>query len=150
MDPTTTHSAKSLAGHHAAPMTGIRWRGVIRLALLSLAIGLVVPWVFVTLLEHAEAACHDLDAMDELLLFGLWVVLALASSLAFFVGNLVAWKLPIAARIAVGVVPVLAVCLVATGLSVPQGNASDYPAVASGQCGPGGVPTWWPAFLPHH
>lgn len=52
-----------------------------------------------------------------------------------------------AARIAVGLAVVLVICVAATRQSVPVGQTADYPTTSAGACGPGGVPTWWPAVL---
>ena len=125
-------------------------RSALALILLSFPIGLLVPWLFVHLIGNAQAACVDLDAGGRTALFQTWFHLAVVSGWAFLLGSLMAWRLRLVGRILVGLLLVVAISLYATGRNVPLGNAADYGTVAAGQCGPGGVPTWWPAVLPHH
>ncbi len=119
------------------------------LLLLSVPVSLVIPWLFIELIASAQAACVDMDAGGRLALTVTWLGLVLVGGWAFMTAAVVAGRLPLAARVAVGLVAVLLICLAATGMSVPLGKAADYPTVSAGACGPGGVPTWWPAVLPH-
>lgn len=79
----------------------------------------------------------------------LWFLLAVASGWAFLIGCLVAWKLRMAARITIGLISVLVLCVVVTRQNVPYDSPADYGTATFGECGPGGVPTWWPPILPH-
>jgi len=125
-------------------------RSAFALILLSFPIGLLVPWLFVHLIGEAQAACVSLDAGDRTALFQTWFHVAVVSGWAFLLGSLVAWRMRLVGRILVGLLLALAISLYATDRNVPLGNATDYATVTVGQCGPGGVPTWWPRFLPHH
>ena len=150
MDSTASPAADSLAAHQRR-LADVRRqrRRALGLVPLSVPVALLVPWFFVQLIGRAESACLDLDAGDRAALFGLWLLLALVSGWAFLIGCLAAWKLRMAARVAVGLVFVLVICVAATRQSVPVGSPADYAAGTNGECGPGGVPTWWPAILPH-
>ena len=127
-----------------------RWQAI-GLFLASIPIALVIPFLFVRLCGRAQDVCRDLEAGGWFAMFGLFLLLAVVGWWLFWVGALVAWRAAFAWRVAAGATAVGAMCLVATWLTVPGGHPSDYAAgPASAECGPGGVPTWWPPVLPHH
>ncbi len=118
---------------------------------MSVPVALVIPFLFVRLIANAQDVCLELEAAGRFALFGLFVLLAIVGWWLFWVGVLFAWRLRLAWRVAVGIAALVGMCLVATWLAVPAGDASDHAlAGASAECGPGWVPTWWPAVLPHH
>lgn len=124
-----------------------RWH-LVFLLLVSVPVTLIIPWLFFELTANAQAGCVDLDAGGRLALTATWLGLMLISGWAFMTAAVVAGRLRLVARIAVGLVAVLVICLGVTRMSVPLGQAADYPTT-NGECGLGGVPTWWPAVLPH-
>lgn len=151
MDSPAAHTSDPLAAHQRR-LADVRRqrRRALGLVLLSVPVGLLVPWFFIQLIARALEAClGDLEAGGRFALFDLWLLLALVSAWAFLIGCLAAWKLRMAARVAVGLVAVLLICVAVTRPSVPYDSPTGYGAQAFGECGPGGVPAWWPAILPH-
>jgi len=79
----------------------------------------------------------------------------LVSWLAFAVGTLVSFRLHAAIRVAIGLTLVIVICAAAVAMWVPAYPAGDYQgggwhAYNPGypECGPNGIPTWWPSWLP--
>ena len=127
-----------------------RWNAL-GLFLVSVPIALVIPFLSVQLIGSAQDACLDLESGGRSALFGLFILLAIVGWWLFWVGALLAWRFALAWRVAAGVAAVVAMCLAVTWLTVPAGDAAEYAlGGASAECGPGGIPTWWPAVLPHH
>ena len=127
-----------------------RWHAV-GLFVASVPVALVIPFLFVRLIGSAWDACLDLKPGGWLGLFGLLVLLVIVGWWLFWAGALLAWRFAFPWRVAAGIAAVVVMCVVATWLTVPYGDASDYDqGGASAECGPGGIPTWWPAVLPHH
>jgi hypothetical protein len=130
-------------------MSRRRW-----LELLACGAGLLaLSWGVVSLIGSAWTACADIEAGGRFtLLFGYLpgtfaatvAVTAIAANLTRRMGS--------AARVAVIVGSVLLVSLAITMWSVPHADYGDWPGgpgdEATVQCGPGGIPTWWPIWLP--
>ena len=80
MDSTAAQTADPLAAHQSRLAEVRRQRHrALGLVLLSVPVGLIVPWFFVQLIARAQGACLDLDAGGRFALSGLWLLLALAS-----------------------------------------------------------------------
>ncbi len=94
--------------------------------------------------------CFDVQAGQGFFLMVTWLGLVFVGWWLFLVGALVTLRWHLVVRLAAGLALVLVLCLVATWQLVPWGPSTDYPLATTGQCGPGGVPTWWPPILPHH
>ena len=76
----------------------------------------------------------------------------LASWAAFASGGFLAFPAPPPLRLALAVALAFAVGVLAVAEQVPAYPDSDYPLQSSSvrpTCGPSGIPTWWPAWLPH-
>jgi hypothetical protein len=117
---------------------------------VSIPVAIVVPYLFIQLVASAQNACFDVEAGQGFYLMVTWFELVIVGVVLFWAGALITWHLHLVVRLAAGLVLLFAVCLFATWQLVPWGPSTDYPATTAGQCGPGGVPTWWPPMLPHH
>lgn len=101
-------------------------------------------------------ACDDMSAGGSFFLTFVFLPgVVLVSWVAFAVGTLVSFKLHAALRLVIGLAPVVVVCAAAVAMWVPAYPAADYQpggwhANTPGhpECGPNGIPTWWPAWLP--
>lgn len=123
---------------------------VVAIVVIGIPIAVVIPFLFMRLIGRAQAAClSDMYPGQNFYLFMTWLGVVLAAWVLFVVGALLAWRGRIAIRIGLGVVLVVALCLVVTWLLVPWGEPTDYATTIVRKCGPGGIPTWWPPFLPH-
>lgn len=120
-----------------------------RLAVAGLLFSVVVVWYAIGLSVAAWQACDIVSAGQK---FGLVTVvfpaLALVMWVIFSVGAFVTRSLPMFARFQAGATLVVIGMLFLVTVEVPKSDYrftdhSEYP-----ECGPGGVPTWWPAWLP--
>jgi hypothetical protein len=134
--------ARSSLGRHLA-------HALVILA-ISVPVAFVVPFLFIQLVAYAQDACFDVEAGQGFFLMVTWLEIAFAGMVMFWIGALVTFRLPLVVRLAVGLALVVGIGLIATRQLVPWGPATDYPSATVGECGPGGVPTWWPPILPHH
>lgn len=115
----------------------------------SLVVAVVVPFLFIRLIANAQGACFNIAGGQAFFLMVTWFGLVIAGWWLFWVGALIAWRMRPVVRMVVGVLFVLGLCLFATWQLVPWEPMSGHATVGAGTCGPGGVPTWWPPFLPH-
>jgi hypothetical protein len=129
-----------------------RW--LIPFAIVSIVL---FSWGLVRLIGSAWSACLDIEAGGGFALVFVYLpltmlaVTAVAGAIAFGTS-----RLQIAVR---GTLVVLGVCvtsLIIIAITVPYGGESAWTSEriassdeATRQCGSGGVPTWWPAWLPH-
>jgi hypothetical protein len=156
-----------------------RDRWTIALALLGVPVASVAAYLSAQLIAHAWEACLvDLDAGGRFALFALMCGMAALAWIGFVVGALATWRLAFIWRFGVGLVLVLAVCGWVLHENVPLGDAAAYAfqlpvpsptpvdlegvpfgewltsptldVIDMSACGPGGIPTWWPSWLPHH
>ncbi len=141
--------------NHTQGRRGSWWRSrrlaeAVTIFAISVLVAIVVPFLFVRLVARAQNACFDVEAGQGFFLMMTWFGLVVVGWVLFLVGALVVLRSRLLVRLAAGLALVLALCLVATWQLVPWGPSTDYPRTTMGQCGPGGVPTWWPPILPHH
>ena len=125
--------------------------------LVELVLSLVpaVPLAFGTvwLIGSAWAVCDEAEAGAR---FGLntviLVFLMLAGWAAFSVALITLRKAHLLIRLACGAVLALAACLTVVTLEVPAYGEDFYglerPRRDAPECGPEGIPTWWPDWLP--
>jgi hypothetical protein len=116
----------------------------------SVPFAVIVPFLFIRLIAAAQNACFEVQAGQGFYLMVTWFELVAVGWVLFWVGALVTWRRRLRVRLVTGLALVLALCLFATWRLVPWGPSTDYPTAAAAECGPGGVPTWWPPILPHH
>jgi hypothetical protein len=105
------------------------------------------------LVAAAWDACDELEPPHA---FGLFVVELPAHAITLLVLLVGAWWVGRRHSTALGVALALATAAVGfavpTALRVPASNAPEFvdpiaePYLA--ECGPGGIPTWWPTWLP--
>ncbi len=129
---------------------GSKLAGALVVLAVSVPVAVVVPYLFIRLVASAQNACFDVEAGHGFFLMVTWFGLVIVGLVLFWAGALITWRLHLVVRLAAGIVLLLAVCLIATWQLVPWGPSTDYASTTVGQCGPGGVPTWWPPMLPHH
>jgi hypothetical protein len=131
----------------------------VRSLLFCAAIVTVLAWLTVSLIGAAYATCEILDAGGRASLLGLYFPAILAAAgAAFSFGAWATRRLPGLTRVATGTILAIAACGVAIALSVPiygedfwvgPPPASQQDFSGTAECGPGGIPTWWPIWLSH-
>jgi hypothetical protein len=130
-------------------------RHLTAIIVFGLALAGFAAWLSVRLVAAGWYACDDLEPPYA---FGLlWVVFPLTWLIggAAFVGTtLLLRRWPTVARLLAASAVAGLIALSAATLQVPAGGSSRYPNIDTSdpllaECGPGGVPTWWPAWLPH-
>ncbi len=144
------------------------------LAIVGIPVSSVAAYLAAQVIASAWQACTRLDAGDRFGLFGLAIGIAVLAWIAFVAGAIAVRRFAIVWRLGVALVLVLLVCGFAMRENVPLGSAADddnaiirpsptpiefadtpfsqwlAPAPdAVTTCGSGGVPTWWPWWLPH-
>ncbi len=126
------------------------------------AAGLVAAMLGVistALIGGAYEACDPLDAGGRAALNVIYFpAITIVAWAAFGVGMWATRSLGVPTRFLSGALLAIAVCLMAIAISVPIYGEAFWagPPPAPGesfagtaQCGPGGIPTWWPVWLPH-
>lgn len=116
------------------------------------AVTVLIALVVRELVILAWEACVDTDAGDR---FGAtfevlgWIGLLGTIAFAAVVRRTRRWSR--AMRLALGCVAIALVALAVIVILVPESGLDPASRAASGEypeCGPGGVPTWWPSWLP--
>lgn len=130
------------------------WAGAgCALQILGLPVGIATGSVTTRLVAAAWTACDDLEPGGVGFLWFIFLpAIALAAWIAFGLGTLVAFRFHPGVRLALGLTVVLLVGLVAVSKYVPAYGEDGYAGAATPalpECGPSGIPTWWPAWLPH-
>lgn len=121
------------------------------MVVLGLAVSAVTAWGSIELVAAAWAACDDAEPPY---LFGLlWVIFpatTVGAWIAFAFGVVITSRRHPIVRCATGAIFVTAVCVFAAVVQVPAhddyGAPSNDPSMV--ECGPNGIPTWWPTWLP--
>jgi hypothetical protein len=118
----------------------------------------VLAWLSTALIGNAWAECDILGAGGRGALLILWFPgIWSGAAAAFFFGAWAVRRSPALVGIVVGAILAMAVGGIAIALSVPihgesfwvgwTGPEANFSGTA--QCGLGGIPTWWPIWLPH-
>ena len=104
------------------------------------------------LVADAWSACDDTGGVGTgLSLWALFATMIVWGWAAFYVGSLVAPRRSMLGRYTAGTVLCITAVFVLVILNVPRGDPADYLStdrVEYSKCGPDGVPTWWPTWLP--
>jgi hypothetical protein len=127
--------------------------------LVGFVITPVLAWLSTSVIGAAFATCDILDAGGRSGLLVLYFpAILVGAGAAFVVGAWTTRRLPGLSSVVAGTILAIAACGLAIALSVPIHGESFWvgPAHASepnfsgtAECGPGGIPTWWPVWLPH-
>jgi hypothetical protein len=134
-----------------------RWRPLGRwitweMVVLGLALCVPLGWGSIQVVAAAWAAC---DEAEPPYLFGLLFLILPATILAawvgFTIGAVLTSRWHDIVRYTVGAAFAVSVCFAAVTLQVPirdgyDAQPSNDPLMV--ECGPYGIPTWWPAWLP--
>jgi hypothetical protein len=97
-------------------------------------------------------ACDDMGGVATGL--SLWALLAEMIAwgwAAFYAGSLVAQRGSMLVRYAAGTMLCIAAVFALMTWNVPRSGPADYRSVDRAEypeCGPNGIPTWWPTWLP--
>jgi hypothetical protein len=107
----------------------------------------------VRLIGSAWTECADIEAGGRfILVFGYLPVTALATACTAAITLHSSRRLGRISRAVLVLAAVLLAALLVVMWSVPVAGYGDWPGgagdEATAQCGPGGVPTWWPSWLP--
>lgn len=121
------------------------------LAVAGLMVSAIGAYVALDLYVSARQACELLDAGNRAsfllflppLVIGMWIVFAL--------GVYISQSQPALLRFITATLLAVAVAFSLVSSMVPDSPPQDYRDVDHSEfpdCGPGGVPTWWPTWLP--
>jgi hypothetical protein len=123
-----------------------------RLAVAGLLFSFLVVWYALGLVVTAWRACDIVSAGGR---FGIVTVvlpaLVLVMWVVYSIGVFAARSQPMFVRFVAGAILVVAAVLVLVTVMVPDSPPEDYRNLDLSEypeCGPAGVPTWWPAWLP--
>jgi hypothetical protein len=101
-------------------------------------------------------ACDNLEPPYAFgLLFGTFPLTWLIDGVAFVGTAVLLRRWPTIVRIVAAAAVAVLVVVEATAIQVPVGGTETYNNIDTtdplmAECGPGGVPTWWPVWLPHN
>lgn len=116
-------------------------------ALVALSFGVV------RLIGSAWTECADIDAGGRFTLVLFLPITMVVTATAAAITLSLTRRLGFVARIVLVLAAVLLAALLVLMWSVPVSGYSDWPGgagdEATAQCGPGGVATWWPSWLPN-
>jgi hypothetical protein len=110
-----------------------------------------MSWVTIQAIGNAWSACDDLGLGGGGLVIVFFPILTLVALAGFAVGLVLTRHEPSAIRLACGLVVALAICVTAAALWVPAYGEASYESTRNPdlpECGPNGIPTWWPSWLP--
>jgi hypothetical protein len=108
----------------------------------------------VRLIGSAWTECANIEAGGRFaLVFGYVPLTATAIGLAVAITVHLTRRLGSMTRLVLSLAAVVLVTVVLVMWSVPVSGYDDWPGgpgdEASAQCGPGGIPTWWPSWFPN-
>jgi hypothetical protein len=122
------------------------------LLVAGLALSLVGAHGAVRLIAHAWGACSDVSTGSS---FGLGAIylpaIAVGMWFAFVLGAFVARSKRVFVRLLAGAVLAFVISLLVVIVMMPNAPHGSYPSVDRSEypeCGPDGIPTWWPSWLP--
>lgn len=122
-------------------------------AIFAVALGLGAGVLIRELIGAAWIACDQAEAGAYLTLtFVIAPITAVLVGLALGVGFVGLHRAPTAQRLQIGSTLAVVICLVAFSVVVPVYGEDAYgsgpPTPDLPECGPRGIPTWWPTWLP--
>jgi hypothetical protein len=130
-----------------------RWASLT--VLLGLAGSAYLAWLSIGLVASARVACDEFWAGEGFgLLFIVLPITFVMTAIGYGVAIRCSASWPRAPRLLAACVAAGVVALGTAVVQVPLGERIDYAGLQStdpalAECGPDGVPTWWPTWLPH-
>jgi hypothetical protein len=123
-----------------------------RLLAAGLLTVVLIAYEVLFLVGAAWSACGDVGGVAiGFSLWGLFAIAIGAGSIAFYVGSVIPRRRSILVRYVAGAVLAIAAVFALATISIPLSNPADYREVSRvdyPECGPNGIPTWWPSWLP--